>query len=186
MDFSIYHMWQQMGMVAKGVVIILLIMSMYSIGVTVERLLALRKGRRQSIGYIGALQPMVGSRAGCEKRSAWISAGGAARWPASSATGSTSSSAAWKDLGPSACRTRPSSRWWSTASAARWIGQGARACQPEARSVGARDHLVVGAVRRPVRHGVRHHHRLPARWRIRARAAAAVSPRCRPVSPRRC
>src|SRR5262245_12508202 len=61
MDFSIVHMWSQMGMVAKGVVIILLIMSMYSIGITVERFLTFRKGRTQSIGYIGALQPLVGT-----------------------------------------------------------------------------------------------------------------------------
>jgi biopolymer transport protein ExbB len=50
-----------MGMVAKGVVVILLIMSMYSIGVTVERYLTFRKGRVQSIGYIGGLQPLVGT-----------------------------------------------------------------------------------------------------------------------------
>jgi biopolymer transport protein ExbB/TolQ len=41
------------------VVVILLIMSMYSIGITVERFLTFRKGRLQSIGYIGALQPLV-------------------------------------------------------------------------------------------------------------------------------
>lgn len=61
MDFSIWGLWTQMGVVAKGVVIILLIMSMYSIGVTVERFLTFRKGRTQSIGYIGALQPLVGT-----------------------------------------------------------------------------------------------------------------------------
>jgi biopolymer transport protein ExbB/TolQ len=32
---------------------------MYSIGITVERFLTFRKGRMQSIGYIGALQPLV-------------------------------------------------------------------------------------------------------------------------------
>ena len=59
MDFSLLGLWSQMGVVAKGVVIILLIMSMYSIGITVERLLTFRKGRAQSIGYIGALQPLM-------------------------------------------------------------------------------------------------------------------------------
>ena len=34
-------------------------MSMYSIGVTVERFLTFRKSRLASIGYIGALQPLV-------------------------------------------------------------------------------------------------------------------------------
>ena len=59
MDFSLLGLWSQMGIVAKGVVIILLIMSMYSIGITVERILTFRKGRAQSIGYIGALQPLM-------------------------------------------------------------------------------------------------------------------------------
>jgi biopolymer transport protein ExbB len=59
MDFSLLGLWGQMGIVAKCVVIILLIMSMYSIGITVERILTFRKGRAQSIGYIGALQPLM-------------------------------------------------------------------------------------------------------------------------------
>ncbi len=37
MDFSLLGLWAQMGVVAKGVVIILMLMSMYSIGITVER-----------------------------------------------------------------------------------------------------------------------------------------------------
>jgi biopolymer transport protein ExbB len=59
MDFSLLGLWSQMGIVAKGVVIILLIMSMYSIGITVERILTFRKGRAASIGYIAALQPLM-------------------------------------------------------------------------------------------------------------------------------
>ena len=59
MDFSLIGLWSQMGMTAKGVVIILLLMSMYSIGITVERFLTFRKGRSQSIGYIGVLQPLM-------------------------------------------------------------------------------------------------------------------------------
>jgi biopolymer transport protein ExbB/TolQ len=59
MDFSLVGLWHAMGPVAKGVVIILLIMSMFSIGITVERFLTFRKGRSRSIGYIGALQPLM-------------------------------------------------------------------------------------------------------------------------------
>jgi biopolymer transport protein ExbB len=59
MDFTLVGLWTQMGIVAKGVVIILLLMSMYSIGITVERFLTFRRGRSQSIGYIGALQPLM-------------------------------------------------------------------------------------------------------------------------------
>ena len=52
-------MWHEMGPVPKGVVIILLLMSVWAIGITVERLLAFRRNRRQSIGYIQALQPLL-------------------------------------------------------------------------------------------------------------------------------
>ncbi|MFZ5896654.1 MAG: MotA/TolQ/ExbB proton channel family protein [Myxococcota bacterium] len=59
MDFSLYHMWLQMGMVAKGVVVILFIMSVYAIGVAVERFIALRRGHGQSVQYVGALQQQI-------------------------------------------------------------------------------------------------------------------------------
>jgi biopolymer transport protein ExbB/TolQ len=59
MDFSLFHMWQQMGMVTKGVVIILFIMSVYAIGVAVERWIALRRGHAQSVRYVSALQQKV-------------------------------------------------------------------------------------------------------------------------------
>jgi biopolymer transport protein ExbB len=59
MDFSLVGLWHQMGPVAKGVVIILLVMSMYAIGIALDRVLAFRKGRRQSLGYLAALQPLV-------------------------------------------------------------------------------------------------------------------------------
>jgi biopolymer transport protein ExbB/TolQ len=59
MDFSLVGLWHQMGFVAKGVVLILLGMSMYAIGVAVERFLNFRKSLRQSLDYIAALQPLV-------------------------------------------------------------------------------------------------------------------------------
>jgi biopolymer transport protein ExbB/TolQ len=62
MDFSLIGLWSQMGPVAKGVVILLLAMSMYVIGIALDRVLAFRKGRRQSIGYISDLQPLVSDR----------------------------------------------------------------------------------------------------------------------------
>ncbi|MEY2853403.1 MAG: hypothetical protein RL030_535 [Pseudomonadota bacterium] len=61
MDFSLLGLWTQMGTVAKLVVIILLIMSMLAIAVTVERLITFRKGRRRSLEYIAALQPLIGT-----------------------------------------------------------------------------------------------------------------------------
>ena len=61
MDFSLLGLWSQMGLVAKLVVIILLVMSMLAIGVSIERLLSFRKGRRRSLEYIATLQPLIGT-----------------------------------------------------------------------------------------------------------------------------
>jgi biopolymer transport protein ExbB len=63
MDFSLFHMWQQMGMVAKTVVAILLVMSIYAIGMVVERWFTFRKGRAQSLGYVGAIQQLIANQA---------------------------------------------------------------------------------------------------------------------------
>jgi biopolymer transport protein ExbB/biopolymer transport protein TolQ len=45
---SFMEMWEQMGVLAKLVVIVLAIMSVWSIGVMIERLLTYRKARKQS------------------------------------------------------------------------------------------------------------------------------------------
>jgi biopolymer transport protein ExbB len=62
MDFSLLGLWSQMGVVAKLVVITLLLMSMYAIGIALERFLAFHKGRKRSLAYIAALQPLLASR----------------------------------------------------------------------------------------------------------------------------
>ncbi|MGW8181723.1 MAG: MotA/TolQ/ExbB proton channel family protein [bacterium] len=45
---SFMEMWEQMGVLAKAVVIVLAIMSIWSIGVMIERLISYRKARKQS------------------------------------------------------------------------------------------------------------------------------------------
>jgi biopolymer transport protein ExbB len=62
MDFSLLGLWSQMGVVAKGVVLILLGMSMYAIGIALERFITFRKSRVRSLSYIAALQPLVSTR----------------------------------------------------------------------------------------------------------------------------
>lgn len=62
MDFSLLGMWNQMGAVARVVVITLLIMSMFAIGIALERFLAFRRGRQRSLGYVADLQPLIASR----------------------------------------------------------------------------------------------------------------------------
>jgi biopolymer transport protein ExbB/TolQ len=63
MDFTLVGLWHEMGFVARGVVVVLLAMSLYSLTITGERLLAYRKGRRLSRLYIEALAPLVESAA---------------------------------------------------------------------------------------------------------------------------
>ena len=62
MDFSLLGLWNQMGGVAKGVVVILLIMSVYAIAIACERFVTFRRSWRRSLGYITALQPLVGGK----------------------------------------------------------------------------------------------------------------------------
>jgi biopolymer transport protein ExbB len=70
MDFSLLGLWSQMGAVAKTVVILLLVMSMYAIGIALERFVTFRRGRRRSIEYIAALQPLLSGRGRFEEASA--------------------------------------------------------------------------------------------------------------------
>ena len=62
MDFSLLGLWNQMGWVAKLVVIILIVMSMYAIGIALERFVAFRRGRQRSNEYIAALEPLLETR----------------------------------------------------------------------------------------------------------------------------
>jgi len=59
MSFSYSALWAQMGMGAKTVVIVLALMSIYSLGVMVERLFAFRKGRKLSLRYATLLNSML-------------------------------------------------------------------------------------------------------------------------------
>ena len=59
MDFTLVGLWHEMGPIARGVVVILIVMSMYALGITVERFFALRKGRRLSLLYIRSVAPLV-------------------------------------------------------------------------------------------------------------------------------
>lgn len=47
--FTLSGMWEQMGLIAKGVVIILLIMSIWSLGYAIDRLIKFHKARKQSL-----------------------------------------------------------------------------------------------------------------------------------------
>lgn len=57
---SFMEMWEQMGVLAKLVVIILAIMSVWSIGVMIERLITYRKARKQSQEFAPAVAEALG------------------------------------------------------------------------------------------------------------------------------
>lgn len=54
MDMSPLELWATMGFIARAVVIVLFIMSIYSLYVSVERVLFFRKARKQSLGFVKA------------------------------------------------------------------------------------------------------------------------------------
>ncbi|HZF09309.1 MAG TPA: MotA/TolQ/ExbB proton channel family protein [Thermoanaerobaculia bacterium] len=51
MDFGPVALWQSMGLIAKGVCIILAILSIYSLAVSVERLIVYAKAKKQSLQF---------------------------------------------------------------------------------------------------------------------------------------
>lgn len=59
MNFTVLGLWHEMGMIARGVVVVLVAMSIYSLGIAVERLLAYRRGKSRSLGYVRALAPII-------------------------------------------------------------------------------------------------------------------------------
>jgi len=51
MSFDIQHIWQSMTIINKGVIFILILMSIYSVTVTIERFLFFSKARKQSLAF---------------------------------------------------------------------------------------------------------------------------------------
>ncbi len=52
MGHSVWDIWLQMGFLAKGVAIFLIVMSVYSLGLFIERILLFRAAKKQSIDYL--------------------------------------------------------------------------------------------------------------------------------------
>jgi biopolymer transport protein ExbB/TolQ len=59
MNFSVLGLWSEMGTIARAVVVVLVAMSVYSLAISVERLLAYRRGKTRSLGYVRALAPIM-------------------------------------------------------------------------------------------------------------------------------
>ena len=63
MSFSLVEMWQSMGLLAKLVVVVLAMMSVWSFGVIAERAFTLRRARIQSIAFVTRLRDRLASGA---------------------------------------------------------------------------------------------------------------------------
>ena len=59
MDMSITALWNSMSLMAKAVVVVMFIMSIYSIWVMVERFITFQKAKNQSLKLLGALSNVL-------------------------------------------------------------------------------------------------------------------------------
>ncbi|HEV2721444.1 MAG TPA: MotA/TolQ/ExbB proton channel family protein [Thermoanaerobaculia bacterium] len=59
MDMSPIALWNSMGNLAKGVVILMILMSVYSIWVMVERFITFQRAKNQSLKLLGALSNVL-------------------------------------------------------------------------------------------------------------------------------
>jgi biopolymer transport protein ExbB len=59
MEMGPMHLWQQMTPIAKGVVLVLILLSIWSLSVCIDRILAYRKARRQSIRFAKEFTEMM-------------------------------------------------------------------------------------------------------------------------------
>jgi len=59
MDLSLQAMWTSMSWLAKGVVILMAIMSIYSLWVMIERFITFNKAKSQSLKLLGALSNLL-------------------------------------------------------------------------------------------------------------------------------
>ena len=51
MEFGPMHLWESMGFIAKAVVIVLFLQSIYSLYVTIERWMFFKKAKKQSLEF---------------------------------------------------------------------------------------------------------------------------------------
>src|SRR3982750_2260260 len=59
MDMSLKGLWLSMSWLAKGVVILMVIMSVYSIWVMIERFITFQQAKNQSLRLLGALSNVL-------------------------------------------------------------------------------------------------------------------------------
>ncbi|MFH1130690.1 MAG: MotA/TolQ/ExbB proton channel family protein [Pseudomonadota bacterium] len=62
MSFSLIDVWYEAGLIGKSVFVVLILMSVYSLGLVVERLLRYSTARRQSLAYVKKLRELLAKR----------------------------------------------------------------------------------------------------------------------------
>lgn len=61
MSFNLVHIWQSMGLVAKLIAAVLLVMGVASIGVVIERLIAFSRSAKESLAFAQKAMPLLRS-----------------------------------------------------------------------------------------------------------------------------
>jgi biopolymer transport protein ExbB len=61
-SFNLFELWHNMGLVARGVVVLLAIMSVYSLWVIIDRWVVFSKARRYSLAFVLALRERMQKR----------------------------------------------------------------------------------------------------------------------------
>lgn len=61
MSFNLVHIWQSMGLVAKLIAAVLLVMGVASIGVVIERLIAFSRSAKESLAFAQKATPLLRS-----------------------------------------------------------------------------------------------------------------------------
>ena len=56
MSFNLIEVWHEAGLIGKGVFVLLSIMSVYSLGLVVERMIRYAAARRQSLAFVDKLR----------------------------------------------------------------------------------------------------------------------------------
>ena len=59
MDMSLTALWTQMSLIAKAIVILMAVMSVYSLWVMIERFIVFQKAKQQSLKLLGALTNLL-------------------------------------------------------------------------------------------------------------------------------
>ncbi len=62
MDMSVLQIWESMGIVVKGTLIFIMIMSIYMLYVVIERTITFARGSKQSYSYVMALRDYLSKR----------------------------------------------------------------------------------------------------------------------------